>query len=52
MNYRTLRQSMKIVEVPICFAERRIGASKMTVKVQLELAWLPFRLRQLVGRQQ
>lgn len=52
MNYRTLKQSMKIVEVPICFAERRSGASKMTIKVQLESAWLPFRLRRLVGHQQ
>jgi dolichol-phosphate mannosyltransferase len=50
MNYRTLKQNMKIVEIPICFAERRSGTSKMTMKVQLESAWLPFRLRWLLGR--
>ena len=52
MNYRTLRQNMKIVEIPICFAERRSGSSKMTMRVQLESAWLPFRVRRLVARKQ
>jgi dolichol-phosphate mannosyltransferase len=51
MNYRTLKQNMKIVEIPICFAERKSGASKMTMKVQLESAWLPFRVRRLIARQ-
>jgi dolichol-phosphate mannosyltransferase len=50
MNYRTLKQDMKIVEIPICFSERRSGASKMTLKVQLESALLPFRLRRLIRR--
>jgi dolichol-phosphate mannosyltransferase len=48
MNYRTLRQNMKIVEIPICFAERRSGASKMTIGVQFESALLPIRLRRLL----
>ena len=52
MNYRTLKQNMKIVEMPICFAERRSGASKMTMGVQLESALLPFRLRRLLGHGQ
>ena len=50
MNYRALKQNLKIVEIPICFAERRSGASKMTMAVQLESALLPFRLRRLLGR--
>jgi dolichol-phosphate mannosyltransferase len=50
MNYRTLNQDMKIVEIPIRFSERRSGTSKMSLKVQLESAVLPIRLRRLVRR--
>jgi dolichol-phosphate mannosyltransferase len=50
MNYRTLNQEMKIVEIPIRFSERRSGTSKMSLKVQLESAMLPIRLRRLVRR--
>jgi dolichol-phosphate mannosyltransferase len=52
MNYRMLKRDMKIVEIPIHFSERRSGGSKMTIGVQLESAWLPFRLRRLLARQQ
>jgi dolichol-phosphate mannosyltransferase len=52
MNYRTLKHRMKIVEIPICFAERRTGASKMSFKVQAESALLPFRLKRLLRSQQ
>jgi dolichol-phosphate mannosyltransferase len=51
MNFRTMKRGLKIVEIPICFAERRSGASKMTIGVQLESALLPFRLRWLLGRE-
>jgi dolichol-phosphate mannosyltransferase len=51
MNYRAMRQGMKIVEIPISFSERRSGASKMSFKVQLESALLPFRLKRLVLRE-
>ena len=45
MNYRTVRHGLKIVELPIHFAERREGESKMNVRVQLESALIPFLLR-------
>jgi len=45
MNYRTVRRGLKIVELPIHFAERREGESKMNVRVQLESALVPFLLR-------
>ena len=36
---------LKIVELPIHFAERREGESKMSLKVQLESAMMPLSLR-------
>jgi dolichol-phosphate mannosyltransferase len=45
MNYRAVRHGLKIVELPIHFAERREGESKMSLRVQLESALMPFLLR-------
>ncbi|MEV8517390.1 polyprenol monophosphomannose synthase [Dactylosporangium sp. NPDC051484] len=45
MNYRTVRRGMRIVEVPICFADRTRGESKMSLRVQLESALMPWKLR-------
>ena len=45
MNYRSVRQGLKIVELPIHFTDRREGESKMSLKVQLESAVMPFWLR-------
>jgi dolichol-phosphate mannosyltransferase len=45
MNHRTVRAGLKIVELPIHFADRREGESKMSVRVQLESALMPFQLR-------
>jgi dolichol-phosphate mannosyltransferase len=45
MNYRTIQHGLKVVELPIHFADRREGESKMSVKVQLESALMPFSLR-------
>jgi dolichol-phosphate mannosyltransferase len=45
MNYRTVRHGLKVVELPIHFAERRDGESKMSLRVQLESALIPFLLR-------
>ena len=45
MNYRAARGGLKIVELPIHFSDRAEGESKMTLKVQLESAWMPFKLR-------
>jgi dolichol-phosphate mannosyltransferase len=45
MNYRSVQHGLKIVEVPIHFADRREGESKMSLKVQLESAMMPLSLR-------
>src|SRR5580658_8025811 len=45
MNYRTIKHGLKVVELPIHFADRREGESKMSIKVQLESALMPFVLR-------
>jgi dolichol-phosphate mannosyltransferase len=45
MNFRSVRHGLKIVELPIHFAERRDGDSKMNLRVQLESALVPFLLR-------
>ncbi len=45
MNYRAIRRGHRIVEVPIQFVERAQGASKMSMRVQLESAATPWRLR-------
>jgi dolichol-phosphate mannosyltransferase len=44
MNYRTVRRGLRIAEVPIHFEERTYGASKMSLKVQLESALMPWKL--------
>ncbi|MEV0109617.1 polyprenol monophosphomannose synthase [Nocardia sp. NPDC050799] len=48
MNYRAKQQGIGIAEVPIRFEERTVGASKMSLKVQLESALMPWKL--LLGR--
>lgn len=45
MNYRALRRGLQIVEIPIHFTDRTVGESKMSLKVQLESALMPFKLR-------
>jgi dolichol-phosphate mannosyltransferase len=45
MNWRTVRAGYRISEVPITFSERAEGVSKMSLKVQLESARTPWRLR-------
>ena len=45
MNYRSVQRGLKIVELPIHFAERSEGESKMSLRVQLESALMPFSLR-------
>ena len=44
MNYRTVKRGLRIAEVPIRFEERTAGASKMSLKVQLESALMPWKL--------
>ncbi|MER7185103.1 polyprenol monophosphomannose synthase [Streptomyces hyaluromycini] len=45
MNYRTIKRGLAILEVPIRFEERVKGASKMSLRVQLESALTPWKLR-------
>jgi dolichol-phosphate mannosyltransferase len=42
MNYRAVKCDLKIIEVPIHFAERGEGKSKMSLRVQFESALMPF----------
>ncbi|RZQ66021.1 polyprenol monophosphomannose synthase [Amycolatopsis suaedae] len=44
MNHRTVKQGMRIAETPIRFEERADGVSKMSLKVQIESAVLPWKL--------
>ena len=50
MNYRTVKQGLRIAEIPIRFEERTQGASKMTLRVQAESALMPWRLLVKRGR--
>lgn len=44
MHYRATRAGMTMVEIPIHFSDRRAGSSKMSLRVQLESALMPWRL--------
>ena len=45
MNYLADRQGLKVIELPIHFSDRTEGESKMSMRVQLESAAMPFKLR-------
>lgn len=45
MNHRAMMRRLKIVELPIHFANRFNGESKMSLKVQVESALMPLKLR-------
>ena len=51
-TYRTLRRRFRVVEVPIRFADRTAGQSKMSRAIVLEAIWkVPvLRIRALLGR--
>jgi len=51
-TYRALRAGFRVVEVPITFADREVGGSKMNKAIVLEAVWkVPLlRLRALSGR--
>ncbi|MEU8382763.1 polyprenol monophosphomannose synthase [Streptosporangium sp. NPDC048865] len=44
MHYRAAKAGMTLVEIPIHFSDRRAGSSKMSLRVQLESALMPWRL--------
>jgi dolichol-phosphate mannosyltransferase len=52
MTYRALRAGFHVVEVPITFRERRVGASKMSRAIVAEAVWrVPWlRAAALAGR--
>lgn len=39
MTYRAVRRGFKVAEVPIVFRERRVGSSKMDLKIVAEAVW-------------
>jgi dolichol-phosphate mannosyltransferase len=39
ITYRAIQAGFRVLEVPIKFRERRLGASKMTARVALEAVW-------------
>ena len=49
MTYRTIRAGYRVLEVPILFRDRRVGASKMSARIAVEAFWkvpgLRFRVR-------
>jgi len=51
-TYRALRAGFRVVEVPITFADREVGGSKMSKAIVLEAVWkVPLlRARALFGR--
>jgi dolichol-phosphate mannosyltransferase len=45
MTYRAVQRGARVVETPIHFEERAVGASKMSFTTQLESAVMPWKLR-------
>ena len=45
LTYRALRAGFRVVEVPIVFADRRVGQSKMTRAIVLEALWKVWGIR-------
>nr|WP_329956231.1 polyprenol monophosphomannose synthase [Catenulispora pinistramenti] len=56
LAWRTVRSGLKVVEVPITFVERELGASKMSGNIVAEALWrttvwgTKYRLKRLVGK--
>jgi dolichol-phosphate mannosyltransferase len=45
LTHRALRRGLRVAETPIVFAERGAGASKMTLRIAAEAAWVVPALR-------
>ena len=39
MTYRALKAGFRVIEVPIVFRDRRVGASKMSTRIAVEAFW-------------
>ncbi|MEY9893430.1 dolichol-phosphate mannosyltransferase [Catenulispora sp. MAP12-49] len=56
LAWRTVRAGLKVVEVPITFVERELGASKMSTNIVAEALWrttvwgMQYRVNRLLGR--
>ena len=50
MTYRVLQNGLRVVEVPIVFIDRRVGASKMSGTIFFEALTLVWKLRAAIGR--
>ncbi|ACU74177.1 glycosyl transferase family 2 [Catenulispora acidiphila DSM 44928] len=56
LAWRTVRAGLKVVEVPITFVERELGASKMSTNIVAEALWrttvwgMQYRMKRLLGR--
>jgi dolichol-phosphate mannosyltransferase len=45
MTYRVIKSGFNVEEIPIIFADRRVGQSKMSKAIFLEAIWMVWRLR-------
>jgi dolichol-phosphate mannosyltransferase len=45
LTYRAARRGFRIREVPILFADRRVGKSKMSRRIVLEALWMVWKIR-------
>ena len=45
LTYRAFRRGFRIREVPIVFADRRVGKSKMTRRIVFEALWMVWKIR-------
>jgi dolichol-phosphate mannosyltransferase len=45
LTYRALKRGFKVREVPIVFADRRVGKSKMSRRIVLEALWMVWKIR-------
>jgi dolichol-phosphate mannosyltransferase len=51
MTYRVLRKGLEVVEVPVLFVDRRVGASKMSGTIFFEALTLVWKLRATIGNE-
>jgi dolichol-phosphate mannosyltransferase len=45
LTYRTVRKGFRVREVPIVFADRRVGKSKMSRRIVAEALWMVWKIR-------
>ncbi len=46
MKYQALKHGFRLIEMPIHFPDRRVGASKMSPKIAAEALWTVWQMRQ------